>query len=198
MKTLLSILILGFAIAITAAAQQNTHPPPGAARPLNLPKITERKLSNGLTVIVAPLPNVPKVTAMLTFRSATTAADRERHPGIAQIAAGVANEGTESRTSKQIKEELRSIGGSLGLGSDADSSTMSASALSEFSTRMFDLMSDVAQHAAFPENELKLAKDNTIQGIRAGRADAGFLVNQRVQNAVFCNHPYDFVMPHSK
>src|SRR6266550_6654824 len=156
MKTLLCSFALTLFLT-PALAQQKTPPPPGPARPLNLPKITERKLSNGLTVILAPLPNVPKVTAMLTFRSATTAADRERHPGIAQIAAGVINEGTESRTSKQIKEELRSIGGSLGLASDADSSTMSASSLSEFSTRLFDLMSDVTQHPAFPENELKLA-----------------------------------------
>jgi len=165
---------------------------------LNLPKITEKKLSNGLTVVLAPLPNVPKVTAVLTFRSATNATDRAKHPGIAQIAASVANEGTDTRTSKQIKEELRSIGGTLSLGSDADSTTMSGSALSEFSSRLFDLMSDVTEHPAFPENELKLAQDNTIQQIRAGRADPNFLVNERFQKAVFGNHPYSFVVPDEK
>jgi len=198
MKTLFFICMLALLVAAPITAQQKTPPPPGPARPLNLPKITERKLSNGLTVILAPLPNVPKVTAILTFRSATTATDRERHPGIAPIAANVINEGTESRTSKQIKEELRSIGGSLGLGSDADATSMSGAALSEFSARLFDLMSDVVQHPAFPEGELKLAKDNTIQQIRSGRADAGFLVNERFQKAVFGNHPYGFVVPDEK
>ena len=86
---------------------------------------------------------------------------------IAQIAATVANEGTDTRTSKQIREELRSIGGTLSLGSDTDSTTMSASALAEFSPRLFELMSDVAQHPAFPETEVKLAQENTIQQIRA-------------------------------
>ena len=191
MKTLLAILLL----ATVSFAQQKTPPAPGAARPLNLPKITEKKLANGLTVVMAPLPNVPKISAILTFRSATTASDREAHPGIAQIAASVANEGTDSRTSKQIKEELRSIGGTLGLGSDADSTTMSASSLSEFSPRLFELMSDVAQHPSFPETEVKLAQENTIQQIRAGRADPGFLVNERFQKAVFGNHPYAFVVP---
>ena len=195
MKTLLAIFILALAVGLPAMAQQKTPPPAGPARPLNLPKITEKKLSNGLTVILAPLPNVPKVTAILTFRSATTATDRVRHQGIAQIAASVANEGTDIRSSKQIKEELRSIGGSLSLGSDADSTTMTAVALSEFSTRLFDLMSDVTQHPAFPESELKLAKDNTIQQIRASRADPNFLVNERFQKAVFGNHPYSFVVP---
>src|SRR5215204_7322612 len=147
MKILLAIILF----TATAFAQQKTPPAPGAARPLNLPNITEKKLSNGLTVVLAPLPNVPKVTSILTLRSATTASDRAAHPGIAQIAASVANEGTDTRTSKQIKEELRSIGGSLSLGSDADSTTMTATSLSELSPRLFELISDVAQHPSFPE-----------------------------------------------
>ena len=198
MKRIFCVCALALTIALPLAAQQKTPPPPGPARPLNLPKITERKLSNGLTVVLAPLPNVPKLTAVLTFRSATTAADRDKHPGIAQIAAAIANEGTDTRTSKQIKEELRSIGGALSLTSDADASTMNASALSEFSTRLFDLMSDVAQHPSFPENEVKLAKDNTIQQLRAGRASPDFLANERFQKAVFGNHPYGFVVPDEK
>ena len=197
MKSLLIAVTLAL-ITTTALAQQKTPPPPGAARPLNLPKITEKKLANGLTVVLAPLPNVPRITSVLTFRSATTASDRQARSGIAQIAAAVANEGTDTRTSKQIKEELRSIGGSLSLFSDADSTTMNATALSEFSPRLFELMSDVAQRPSFPETEVKLAQENTIQQIRAGRADPGFLANERFQKAVFGNHPYGFVVPDEK
>src|SRR4026208_1824342 len=197
MKTILATLSLTL-ILTPALAQQKTPPPPGAARPLNLPKITEKKLYNGLTVVLAPLPNVPKVSAILTFRSATTASDRDAHPGMAQTAASVAKDCGDARTSKQLKEELRSIGGSLGLGSDADSTTMTATSLSEFSTRLFDLMSDVAQHPSFPETEVKLAQENTIQQIRAGRADPGFLVDERFQKAIFGNHPYSFVVPDEK
>ncbi len=91
MKNLIAILLLSTVVV----AQQKTPPPPGAARPLNLPKITEKKLANGLTVVLAPLPNVPKISSILTFRAATTASDRVAHPGIAQIAATVANEGTD-------------------------------------------------------------------------------------------------------
>src|SRR5918998_5921983 len=146
MRSLLAILLLSTVVV----AQQKTPPPPGPARPLNLPKITEKKLANGLTVVLAPLPNVPKISSILTFRAATTASDRVAHPGIAQIVATVANEGTDTRTSKHLKEELRSIGGTLSLGSDADSTTMVSSSLAEFSARLFDLMSDVAQHPSFP------------------------------------------------
>lgn len=198
MKQILSICLLAVFIATPIAAQQKTPPPPGPARPLNLPTVSERKLSNGLTVILAPLHNVPKVSIVLALRAATTAADRQKHPGIAQIVATVANEGTDTRSSKQIREELRSIGGSLVLNTDADSTNISASALAEFSPNMFDLVSDMVQHPAFPEDELKLAKDNTIQGIRSGRANPAFLANERFAKAVFGDHPYGFVVPDEK
>lgn len=197
MKTLRILFIIALTV-ISVSAQQKAPPAPGPARPLNLPKITEKKLANGLTVVLAPLPNVPKITSILSFKGAGTSADRERHPGISQIAASVANEGTDTRTSKQIKEELRSIGGTLSIFSDSDSTSISGSALSESSEKLFDLMSDTAQHPAFPESELKLAKDNTVQQIRAARANPNFLVNERFVKSIFGNHPYSFVVPDEK
>ncbi|MDT5060429.1 MAG: zinc protease [Acidobacteriota bacterium] len=198
-RTLRALVLIAAAalVSLPIHAQQKTPPPPGPARPVNLPKITEKKLSNGLTVVMAPLPNVPKITALLTIR-AGQAMGREKHPGIAQIAAAVANEGTETRTSKQLKEELRSIGGGLALNTDQDATIMSASALSEFSTRLLALMSDVVQHPAYPESELALAKANTIEGIRAGRADPNFLASERFQKTIFGDHPYGFVVPDEK
>src|SRR4051794_34062260 len=179
-SALLLLLAATFLVALPLQAQQKTPPPPGAARPVNLPKVTEKKLANGLTVVMAPLPNVPKMTALLTVRVGQ-ATGREKHPGIAQIAAGVANEGTDTRSSKQLKEELRSIGGTLGLNTNQDATIMSACALSEFSAHLLELMSDVIQHPSFPESELALTKSNTIEGIRAGRADPNFLANERFQ-----------------
>jgi len=58
MKNLLIAVTLAL-LTTPAFAQQKTPPPPGAARPLNLPKITEKKLANGLTVVLATLPNEP-------------------------------------------------------------------------------------------------------------------------------------------
>ena len=63
---------------------------------------------------------------------------------------------------------------------------------------MFELVSDVTQHPSFPESELKLAQENTIQQIKGARSQPGFLVNERFQKAVFGNHPYSFVVADEK
>lgn len=182
---------------VPALAQQSTPPPPGPSRPFVTPTITEKTLPNGLLVVMAPTRGIPKLTAVLAIR-ASSSAEREKHPGLSQMCAGLLTEGTDTRTSRQIKEELRSMGASLGSGSDQDQTTISGSTLSEFSGRYFDLMSDVAQHPAFPETEVTLAKDNAIQGLKQQRSDPNFLGNERFQKAVFGDHPYGFVTANEK
>src|SRR3981081_496206 len=95
-----------------AVAAPDTPPPPAPPRPIRWPEITEKKLDNGLTVVMAPLASVPKLTTELTFL-AGRGTDSRTHPGLAQLAGRVLTEGTKSRSSRQLKEELRGIGGSM-------------------------------------------------------------------------------------
>ena len=56
---------------------------------------------------------MPKITLQLTIKGSGSEADLAPHPGLSGMAAQFADEGTETRNSKQIKEELRSMGGSF-------------------------------------------------------------------------------------
>ena len=85
-------------VLFAAAAAVTTPPPPAPARPIAWPAVSESKLDNGLTVVLAPLHNVPKVTFELDILSGRTP------NGVAQLAGRVATEGTATRSSKEIKE----------------------------------------------------------------------------------------------
>jgi zinc protease len=191
MKSLLTIAFL--AAAAVATAQQTTPPPPSEPKPIHWPKITERKLENGLTVVLVPLPNVPKVTAILSF-PAGRGTDWKLHPGVAQLAARVAHEGTATHSSREIKEETRAIGGTLEVATDPDATTITASALSDFAPRMLELVSDVAQHPSFPKNEVALGRANMASEIEEQRADPNFLADEQLQKAIFGATPYGFVV----
>jgi predicted Zn-dependent peptidase len=185
------------ACALPLLGQQTTPPPPLPAKPIAWPKITERKLENGLTVVLVPLSNVPKVTAELTFLAGRGAGWRE-HPGLAQLAARVANEGTATRSSKQLKEELRSIGGSLTVAADADTTTFSANALSEFAPHLLELLNDVAEHPAYPKVEVELGKANMKSEIEEQRSNPDFLADEQLQKAIFGATAYGFVVASPK
>jgi zinc protease len=176
------------------AAQTTAPPPPAPARPIRWPAITEKKLDNGLTVVLVPLSNVPKITAELTFL-AGRGTDYREHPGVAQLAGRVLTEGTSKRTSRQLKEELRSIGGSMSVGVDDDATTITATSLSESAAKLLELLDDVAQHPAYPKSEVDLAKINFAQEIEEQRSNPDFVANEELEKAMFGRHPYGFVVP---
>src|SRR5438128_2883055 len=163
------VTVFAILVALPLFGEQKPPPPPAPPRQIHWPAITEKKLDNGLTVVLVPLPNVPKITAELTFLVGRGTAYRE-HPGLAQLAGRVLNEGTTTRTSKKLKEELRSIGGSMNVTVDDDGTTIAANALSEFSPKLLELLDDVAQHPAYPKSEVDLAKTNFAQEIEEQRS----------------------------
>jgi predicted Zn-dependent peptidase len=193
MRAAARIVIALLALA-TSAIAQTTPPPPAPPRPINWPAISESKLDNGLTVVLVPLHNVPKITAVLSVLAGRGTAFKTA-PGVAQLAARVANEGTATRTSLQIKQELRSIGGSLTTGVDNDATTLTASSLADFAPKLLDLVSDVARHPSYPQSEVALAKTNFAQEIEEERSTPDFLAQEELDKALFGAHPYSFTVP---
>jgi zinc protease len=174
-------------LAAAAFAQQAAPPPPAPPRPIAWPAITEKKLANGLTVVLAPLPNVPKINLELVMLS-------EGGKGLAQLAGRVALEGTATRTSKQLKEELRSIGGAMSANVDSDATTISASSLAELAPRLLDLVSDVVRNASYPKSEVDLAKANLASEIEEERSSPDFVAGEQMAKAIFGAHPYGFTV----
>lgn len=179
------------ALSTIAAAQA---PPPSPPRPINWPTISESKLDNGMTVVLVPLHNVPKITVALSLLAGRGTAHKTQ-PGVAQLAGRVANEGTATRTSLQLKQELRSIGGALSIGVDSDATTLSASSLADFAPKLLDLVSDVVRHPSYPQSEVALAKTNFAQEIEEERSTPDFLAQEELDKALFGAHPYGFTVP---
>lgn len=188
-RVLIPALLLA---ALPLAAQA---PPAAPMKPTQWPKLDERKLDNGMTVVLVALPNVPKVTTKLVFL-AGRATDAKLHPGIAQLTARVLTEGTDTRTSKQLKDELRSIGGNINTASDSDTTSVSGSSLSEFSPKLFELIADVVRHPSFPAEELEIARNNFLSEIEEQRSSPEFLASEQLSKAVFgASDPYGFTLP---
>lgn len=99
------------------------------------------------------------------------------------------------KKSKEIANETDFIGGGLKAVSDFDFTIVSGSALSKYSDRLVDLLSDIVFHPTFPEEELTLAKTNLTQSLAMKRSEPDFLVEERFNKVVFGDHPYGVVAP---
>src|SRR5712672_1976109 len=79
---------------------------------VTLPRPVEIKLPNGLTLLVLERHKLPTIASSLWIKAGALS-DPKDLPGLANIAADMLREGTTTRTSNQLSQELDSIGGEL-------------------------------------------------------------------------------------
>lgn len=190
-------------LAAGAQAQQPAAPvaPPTTALPAGLPDydadkslpalgLVERRLDNGLTVWVLPRKGgLPRVDFVLAVRGGL-ASDPAQLPGMSNLLAGLMQEGTATRSSVQIAEELERLGASMGANASSDGLFVSASGLLSSSKPLAALFADVVRHPSFPDNEVQLAKANALQGLKAAQAQPDYQANRAMGRVLFGSHPY--------
>ncbi|PBS12073.1 peptidase M16 [Lysobacteraceae bacterium NML93-0792] len=166
-----------------------------ADRPLPELGLVERHLDNGLTVWIVPRQGgLPKVNYVLAVRGGL-ASDPQPLPGMSNLLAGLLREGTATRSSVQIAEELQRLGASLSASAGNDGLFVSASGLSSSAQPLAALFADVVRNPAFPENEVQLAKANAAQGLKAMQAQPAYQANRAMGRVLFGDHPYGNTLP---
>src|SRR5678815_5126013 len=172
--------------------QQAPAPLPG--RSIQLPRAVETTLKNGLSVIVVPDHHLPLVSYRLAFRSGD-ANDPAGLPGLTDLLTGLLSEGTGSRSSREIADQVAKMGATLSAGANSDYTTVAASSLTVFQDDILDLLADITLNPSFPENEVKLIKENTRESLRQQRAQPSFLASEMVSRIIFGDHPYSIIAP---
>ena len=114
-------------------------PAPLPPRPISIPTPRETTLPNGLSLVVVEDKRLPLISYRLAFRVGG-AFDPPDLPGLTDLLAGLLPEGTETRTSKEIADEVARMGASLSAGATSDYTIVAASALSQFNDPILALI----------------------------------------------------------
>jgi predicted Zn-dependent peptidase len=100
-------------------------------------------------------------------------------------------EGTATRSSKQIAEDIERLGATITVSAPfgGDTATLSASGLSDNLGEWMNLAADVLLHPTFPDSELAKLKQRLRVQLQQQRSSSMFLVQERFNRAVYGNHP---------
>ena len=129
------------------------------------PDLERAELSNGMQLIVARRDAVPVVYLSLQL-NAGFASDQFSAPGTAGLAINMLDQGTDTRSTLEISEELAQLGAVLRTGSNLDYSFVSLSALKENLEDSVAIYSDLILNPAFPDEELVRQKRLSIAQIQ--------------------------------
>ncbi|NJL17610.1 MAG: DUF2090 domain-containing protein, partial [Nitrospira sp.] len=144
---------------------------------------------NGITVLVLEQHFLPivEIHALIKVGSAQDPAEKA---GLANLVSSLLDEGTTTRTSKQLAEQIDFVGGSLGAHAGEDFSTATVRILEKDIDLGFTLLADILQHPMFPKQEFERVRSQILGEISSDNDDPGNVAMKAFNQLVFQNHPY--------
>ncbi len=145
--------------------------------------------ANGMTVIVLEQHFLPivEIHALIKTGSAQDPADKA---GLANLVASLLDEGTTTRTSKQLSEQIDFVGGALEAKASEDFTTASARVLKKDIELGFTLLADMLQHPAFAKQEFERIRTQILGEMASDNDDPGHIAMKAFNQLVFHGHPY--------
>jgi zinc protease len=158
---------------------------------VQLPKPVQLKLDNGLSVLVLEDHRLPTVSAQLIIEGAGALNDPADLPGLAYFTNAMLKEGTTTRSSKQIAEEIERLGATIGTSAPfgSVSANLAASGLSDNVGQWLALAADILLTPTFPPGELNKLKQRMKVQLQQQRSSPFFLMQERFNRAVYGLHP---------
>ncbi|HSE98611.1 MAG TPA: pitrilysin family protein [Blastocatellia bacterium] len=162
---------------------------------VRLPKAQETTLKNGLQVIVLEGFNkVPTFSMQMVILSGGMA-DPKDHHGLASFTASLLREGAGKRTSRDIAEQIDSLGASLSAAAGVSSltSVVNASGLVENFDTVLDIFADVVRNPTFAKDEVEKFKSRLLSQLQYQRSIPQFLAAERFSRVIYGDHPAGLV-----
>jgi len=131
---------------------RNRIPRPGAPRPFNFPDFERIRLANDLEIIYAFRNDLPLVSVNLCLQPSALL-DPPGKEGLANLTADLLVEGTQTRSSTQIAEELEMIGAQYGSHTDWKAVYVEVNTLERHLETALEILADMILQPAFPQKE---------------------------------------------
>lgn len=165
-------------------------PAEGAAMSLNLPPLQRATLSNGLKLAVVERHAAPVVNLQLIVDSGY-ASDKLAAPGTASFAMRMLEEGTPTRDSLRIGEELEGLATTFNAGANLDTATVTMSALKANLDPSLKIYADLVLHPAFPQKEFERLQRDRLASIKREKVTPNLMALRVLPGLLYGkDHPY--------
>jgi predicted Zn-dependent peptidase len=187
-------LALGLAlVGVPLHAQQapdRSHPPQaGPPKPLELPAIQKRQLSNGLPIWIVELHQVPVAQVNLVVMSGSTA-DPAGKFGLANLTAAMLTEGAGARSALEIADAVDFLGADLSSSSSSDASVVRLHVPVARLADALPIMADVAERPTFPREELERLRLQRLTGLLQARDEPDTIAQLGFAHVLYGTHRF--------
>jgi zinc protease len=169
---------------------RSKEPAAGDPMSLKLPPVQKSSLNNGLKIVLAERHSAPVVNFTLLVDSGYSA-DPGDASGTDSFEQRMLEEGTPTRDSLKIGEELESLSANFNAGANLDFSLVSLNTLKSTMDKSLDIYADLILHPAFPEKEFRRLQKERLAGIKREKVTPQPMALRVVPTLLYSKgHPY--------
>jgi zinc protease len=169
---------------------RSKEPAAGDPMSLKLPPVQKSSLNNGLKIVLAERHSAPVVNFTLLVDSGYSA-DPADASGTDSFEQRMLEEGTPTRDSLKIGEELESLSANFNAGANLDFSLVSLNTLKSTMDKSLDIYADLILHPAFPEKEFRRLQKERLAGIKREKVTPQPMALRVVPTLLYSKgHPY--------
>ena len=164
-----------------------TRPTPAEPRSYHFPRFEQRRLANGLRLVVAPVTKLPLVTAVALVEAGATQ-EPEGKEGVATLTAQMLLEGAAGLDGAALADRFERIGASVEAYADWDVAAVTLSAMSTRLPEALALVRDLLRSPTFPEREVARLRDERLAELLQQLAEPRGLADEQFSHAVYEPH----------
>ena len=188
--SMLSLLALQSVATAQGTFDRSKPPELGPPPKVSLPPIITRQLPNGLKLMIVEQHELPLADFVLLVGSGSTA-DPANKPGIANLLSAMLREGTTTRKSLEIADQIAFLGIRLFPASSWESSTLSLHTPTAQLDSALALFADVALHPSFPANEFERVRKTQLTELLQLRDQGAAIASIAFPAIIYGSaHPY--------
>ena len=165
-----------------------------ASLPAIPPGTTVTTLDNGLTVILREDRSAPVVSAQAWAQTGSVHEGRWLGAGLSHVLEHMLFKGTTTRPPGQIDREVQDVGGYMNAYTSFDRTVYHIDAPNTGARVAVDVLCDIMQHAALPDDELKKELDVIRREMDMGHDDPGRRAGRRLFETAYTRSPYRFTV----
>jgi predicted Zn-dependent peptidase len=160
----------------------------GPVRTPDLPPVAERKLSNGLTMVAASRPGVPRVEVRvrIPFGSSRPTGDGARE----RLLADTITSGTAEYSALALAHELQGLGATVRAHVTSEELLLSGSCLVEAAVPFLELVAEMLQSASYDDGEVAVARGRAAQEATIVRSQPTVMASDALAGRMYGKHPY--------
>jgi zinc protease len=154
-------------------------------KPVQIPKVEQFTLSNGMKVMILENHELPLASGSLRIRTGSLLEPTDK-AGLAGLVGQVLRSGgTKKRSADALNTRLESIAASIEAGVGNESGSVGFNCLKENLDEVLDLLKEVTIEPAFSQDRFDLAITQSRSGISRRNDDPGQIMGREFQNLIY-------------